>query len=56
LVCILRRRSSRGVTGSSADNSECGAAVSNMASEESAIGAATIKARQFFKRNLAEDL
>jgi hypothetical protein len=28
----------------------------NTASEANAIGAATIKARQFFKRNLAGDL
>jgi hypothetical protein len=35
------------------DNSECGAAVGDMAGEANAIGAATIKARQFFKRNPA---
>jgi hypothetical protein len=52
---LARWRSSRSVTGPFAGNYECGAAASDIVSEANAIGAATIKAWQFFKRNLAGD-
>jgi len=53
---FVRRRSSRGVSGFCADIWECGAALDDMANEANAIGAVTIKARQFSKRILARDL